>query len=172
MSPINEYILNPCDKIIDLKKLIVKDVYNNVGYVDVDFLMERTKRTFGKFNLESGVMARSLDRRTLDDFGLKDDTINIKVVYTSEDIHTLYPVSLKIPSISTGTKYIPPKPSKPIAPLEPRKPSNPIKMSKTSKTSKSVKSTKTSNNLKPTKSVNGIINTAFALSDSEFPTLN
>ena len=52
-NTLKEYILQSSDKILDLKIMIVKDQYENKGNVNINLLIERTKRVFGKFNLET-----------------------------------------------------------------------------------------------------------------------
>ena len=116
-SQSKEYSLNPSTRIIDLKETIVKDLYKGKGYVDIDFLLERTKRTFGKLNLEAGIISRSLDVRTLNDFGLKNDIINIRVNYTNENIQTCGHIRTYLSNESRGT-YVTRKPIKPIKPFK------------------------------------------------------
>ena len=77
-NTLKEYILQSSDKILDLKIMIVKDQYENKGNVNINLLIERTKRVFGKFNLEPGMLPVSFDNSSLDKFALKDgEIINI-----------------------------------------------------------------------------------------------
>ena len=74
-----EYSLKMSDTISDLKIMIVTDRFENNGSVNIDLLLERARRSFGKFNLEPGIFPNSLDKKMLNDFALNDgETINIK----------------------------------------------------------------------------------------------
>jgi len=61
--------------ILDLKEEIIKDFKVNSPYIDINFTIERPIRVLGKFNLEPGVLARTLDTYQLDRFGIKDRTV-------------------------------------------------------------------------------------------------
>ena len=54
------------DSISSLKKTIIKEFNVTCGYIDIDFQLERPIRSLGKFNLESGILPRSLDTYTFD----------------------------------------------------------------------------------------------------------
>lgn len=58
------------DSIIILKKKIMSDFNLNVNYIDLDFQLERPIRELGKFNLESGIIPRTLDGYTFNRYGL------------------------------------------------------------------------------------------------------
>ena len=68
------------DSILNLKKEIIKKFNLNCNYVDIDFVLERPIRSLGKFNLESGIIPRSLDKYTFDRYGLDDKEINFKFI--------------------------------------------------------------------------------------------
>ena len=68
------------DSILNLKKEIIKKFNLNCNYVDIDFVLERPIRSLGKFNLESGIIPRSLDKYTFDRYGLDDKEINCKFI--------------------------------------------------------------------------------------------
>ena len=92
-------------KIIDLKKLIINDFYQGNGYIDLYFLLEKTKRTFGKFNLDPGLMPRTLDNRSLENFGLDNDDIKVVVKNHTNDI----PKTNGNKKLSSNNgKYVPP----------------------------------------------------------------
>ena len=63
------------DSILSLKKNIIQDFNISSNYIDLDFLLERPIRSLGKFNLESGIIPRSLDNYTFDRYGLDEKTI-------------------------------------------------------------------------------------------------
>jgi len=63
------------DSIISLKQKIIDEFKSNCKYIDIDFLLERPIRSLGKFNLESGILPRSLDQYTFDRYELDDKEI-------------------------------------------------------------------------------------------------
>jgi hypothetical protein len=64
------------DSILSLKKNIIKEFELNCEYIDIDFQLERPIRSLGKFNLESGILPRSLDTYTFDRYGLDGREVN------------------------------------------------------------------------------------------------
>ena len=58
------------DNISSLKNKIIKDFGLSCPYIDIDFKLERPIRSLGKFNLESGILPRSLDAYKFDRYGL------------------------------------------------------------------------------------------------------
>ena len=64
------------DSISSLKTEIIKEFNVTCGYVDIDFQLERPIRSLGKFNLESGILPRSLDSYTFDRYGLDGKEVN------------------------------------------------------------------------------------------------
>ena len=56
----------------DLKNMI-KDEYNILSYIDIDFQIEKPMRVLGKFNVEPGILARTFYRYELNKFGIKDE---------------------------------------------------------------------------------------------------
>ena len=68
------------DSILNLKKEIIKKFNLKCNYVDIDFVLERPIRSLGKFNLESGIIPRSLDKYTFDRYGLDGREINCKFI--------------------------------------------------------------------------------------------
>ena len=63
------------DSILSLKKQIIERFKLKGEYVDIDFTIERPIREIGKFNLEKGVIPRTLDLYTFDRYGLEGRTI-------------------------------------------------------------------------------------------------
>ena len=55
---------------------IIKEFNVTCGYIDIDFQLERPIRSLGKFNLESGILPRSLDTYTFDRYGLDGKEVN------------------------------------------------------------------------------------------------
>ena len=58
------------DSISSLKTTIIQEFNLKCKYIDIDFQLERPIRSLGKFNLESGILPRSLDTYTFDRYGL------------------------------------------------------------------------------------------------------
>ena len=55
-NEIKKYNFDKTESIIDMKNTIVKDMYNGKGYIDIYFLLEKTKRTFGEIsNLDNNI---------------------------------------------------------------------------------------------------------------------
>jgi hypothetical protein len=63
------------DSILSLKKQIIERFKLKGEYVDIDFQIERPIRKIGKFNLEKGVIPRTLDLYVFDRYGLDGRTI-------------------------------------------------------------------------------------------------
>ena len=64
------------DSILSLKKNIIKEFELKCEYIDIDFQLERPIRSLGKFNLESGILPRSLDTYPFDRYGLDGREVN------------------------------------------------------------------------------------------------
>ena len=64
------------DSISSLKSKIIAAFELKCKYIDIDFQLERPIRSLGKFNLESGILPRSLDAYKFDRYGLDDKEIN------------------------------------------------------------------------------------------------
>lgn len=64
------------DSISSLKSQIITAFELKCKYIDIDFQLERPIRSLGKFNLESGILPRSLDAYKFDRYGLDGKEIN------------------------------------------------------------------------------------------------
>ncbi len=64
------------DSILSLKKQIIERFRLNSDYIDIDFQIDIPIREIGKFNLEKGILPRTLDLYTFDRYGLDGKTIN------------------------------------------------------------------------------------------------
>ena len=62
--------------VVEVKKEIIKQLELECPYIDITFIMDKPSRVLGKFNVEPGKLARSLDRYPLERFAFKD-TIQI-----------------------------------------------------------------------------------------------
>ena len=78
------------DTIYILKQKIIKSFDLQCKYVDIDFKLERPIRSLGKFNLESGVLPRSLDNYTFDRYGLDGKTVNATFHIVEDYDHKKY----------------------------------------------------------------------------------
>ena len=100
-NEIKEIKCNNEDKIIDLKKNIIKEYNLNIKYIDLIFELEKQIRAIGKFNLESGLMPRTFDNFKLDKWNLENKEINIIFKEVDDYIEETYvPIQKKINNIS------------------------------------------------------------------------
>ena len=74
---INEKVLefNETDTILEVKKEIIKQLELTCKYIDLVFILEKPMRILGKFNVEPGKLARTLDRYVLEKFAFKFSSI-------------------------------------------------------------------------------------------------
>lgn len=59
--------------LLDVKKNIIKELELACSYVDISFLLDKPIRILGKFNIEPGLVPRTLDRHKLETFALRDN---------------------------------------------------------------------------------------------------
>ena len=64
------------DSILSLTEKIINEFDLKCKYIDIDFQLERPIRSLGKFNLESGIIPRTLDNYPFDRYGLDGKTVN------------------------------------------------------------------------------------------------
>ena len=64
------------DTILILKQKIIKEFKLSCDYIDIDFILDRPIRSLGKFNLESGILPRTLDHYEFNRYGLDKKEIN------------------------------------------------------------------------------------------------
>jgi len=67
-------------KIIDLKKIIMEKFKISAIYIDLELLLERPIRKFGKFNLEPGILPQSFDNSKIEDFAFGNEILSIKIL--------------------------------------------------------------------------------------------
>ena len=79
------------DSILSLKKQIIERFKLKGEYVDIDFTIERPIRKIGKFNLEKGVIPRTLDLYVFDRYGLDGSTIQA-TFYEVADYQPIQPI--------------------------------------------------------------------------------
>jgi len=72
------------DKILDIKKKIIKELNLNVKYIDLNILIETPIRGLGKFNLEKGKLPRTFDNYTLDRWNIVGKEIDISYIEIPE----------------------------------------------------------------------------------------
>jgi hypothetical protein len=84
------------DSILSLKKQIIERFKLKNDYIDIDFTIERPIREIGKFNLEKGVIPRTLDLYVFDRYGLDGRTIQatfneVEDYQPIQPIHPIHP---------------------------------------------------------------------------------
>lgn len=70
-----EFKCSLTDSILSLKKQIIERFRVKSEYIDIDFQIDIPIREIGKFNLEKGILPRTLDLYTFDRYGLDEKTI-------------------------------------------------------------------------------------------------
>jgi len=78
------------DSILSLKKQIIERFRLKSDYIDIDFKIDIPIRQIGKFNLEKGILPRTLDLYTFDRYGLDDKTVNA-TFYEVDDYEPIQP---------------------------------------------------------------------------------
>tara|TARA_Y100000389_G_scaffold92440_1_gene89151 strand:+ start:265 stop:735 length:471 start_codon:yes stop_codon:yes gene_type:complete len=80
-----EFVINDqtieCEEtmtILEAKKYIIQQLDLSCKYIDINFNLDKPMRVLGKFNVEPGKLARTLDRYPLERFAFKD---SVKVEY-------------------------------------------------------------------------------------------
>jgi len=63
------------DTLTSLKERIMKEYNISESYIDVEYLITKPIRVIGKFNVEPGIVPRTLDRYPFDRYGLEGNTI-------------------------------------------------------------------------------------------------
>ena len=71
-----EYECRPSETILQFKEKIHKDFeLEKNEYVDLEFVLEKPLRVLGKFNVEPGIIPRTMDRYTLERYAFGDKNI-------------------------------------------------------------------------------------------------
>ena len=63
------------DTMMYLKQLIIKNMKLNVDFVDLNFLIDKPIRGFGKMNLDKGIIPRTMDNFPFDRYNLEGKEI-------------------------------------------------------------------------------------------------
>lgn len=74
-------------RIIDLKKKIIETLNNNIKYIDIELILERPIRKFGKFNLEPGILPKTLDNSKLEGFAFNSEIFSIKIIENNDYVY-------------------------------------------------------------------------------------
>lgn len=100
-----EFVINDqmieCEEsmtILEAKKHIIKQLDLSCKYIDINFNLEKPMRVLGKFNVEPGKLARTLDRYPLERFAFKG---SIKLEY---EIVEGYDPDKRKPLMSGGSR--------------------------------------------------------------------
>ena len=83
------------DSILSLKNNIIKEFDLVCNYIDIDFQLERPIRSLGKFNLESGILPRTLDTYTFDRYGLDGRDVNATFIEVEDYVSQRYNKKIK-----------------------------------------------------------------------------
>lgn len=83
------------DSILSLKNNIIKEFDLVCNYIDIDFQLERPIRSLGKFNLESGILPRTLDTYTFDRYGLDGREVNATFIEVEDYVSQRYNKKIK-----------------------------------------------------------------------------
>jgi hypothetical protein len=70
-------VLENTSTLLDARKEIMKEFSLTCPYVDIKYILDKPIRVLGKFNVEPGVVPRTLDRYTLERFAF-NDIINVE----------------------------------------------------------------------------------------------
>lgn len=68
------------DTMNHLKQLIIKEFNLDHEYIDLEFNLDKPIRGFGKMNLESGIIPRTMDNFPFNRYNLEGKTINCKFI--------------------------------------------------------------------------------------------
>lgn len=102
--------MNLNNTILDLKKHIIqlvkekKYIIENLkdfNYIDIDFKLEKSIRAFGKMNLESGIIPRTMDNITFDNYNLDNKMILCEFII----VYDFIPIEI---NTTNKKNYLPP----------------------------------------------------------------
>jgi hypothetical protein len=93
------------DSILSLKTKIIEYFKLTSKYIDIDFKLDRPIRSLGKFNLESGIIPRSLDSYPFDRYGLEGKTVSATFIEINDYEPRKYDRSFK--HVNLVEKYNP-----------------------------------------------------------------
>tara|TARA_B100000035_G_C20891422_1_gene505161 strand:+ start:76 stop:495 length:420 start_codon:yes stop_codon:yes gene_type:complete len=68
------------DTMNHLKQLIIKEFNLDCKYIDLEFNLDKPIRGFGKMNLESGIIPRTMDNFPFNRYNLEGKTVNCKFI--------------------------------------------------------------------------------------------
>mgnify|MGYP000918275405 FL=1 len=71
----NKADMKDTDSILDLKKIIIRNLELDTQYIDLDFKLERPIRALGKMNLEKGILPRTMDNFPFNRYNLEGKEI-------------------------------------------------------------------------------------------------
>jgi len=83
------------DNINRLKMDIIKDFELSCDYIDLNITIERAIRVMGKFNMEPGILPRSMDMYPFNRYGIDGKTITAEFIEVKDYKHLM----LKLPKI-------------------------------------------------------------------------
>ena len=68
------------DTMNHLKQFIIKEFNLDCDYIDLEFNLDKPIRGFGKMNLESGILPRTMDNFPFNRYNLEGKTVNCKFI--------------------------------------------------------------------------------------------
>ena len=68
---ITTVVMDITDTMLHLKKLIIKEMKLETKYLDLNFLLEKPIRGFGKMNLDKGLLPRTMDNFPFNRYNLE-----------------------------------------------------------------------------------------------------
>jgi len=85
------------DNINRLKMDIIKGFELSCDYIDLNITIERAIRVLGKFNMEPGILPRSMDMYPFNRYGIDDKTITAEYI----EVKDYKPFMLTKPNVKT-----------------------------------------------------------------------
>ena len=79
--------MNSTDTMNHLKELIMKQMKLDTGYIDLKFNLDKPIRGFGKMNLESGILPRTMDHFPLNRYNLEGKVIMCDFILVDDYLH-------------------------------------------------------------------------------------
>lgn len=76
---------------LNLKKMIIDTFELDCGYVDLDFKLDKPIRSFGKMNLEPGILPRTMDNFPFDRYGISEKVIKCNFIPVNDYLPNVKP---------------------------------------------------------------------------------
>ena len=76
---------------LNLKQMIIENFELDCAYVDLDFKLDRPIRSFGKMNLEPGILPRTMDNFPFDRYGISGKVIKSNFIPVNDYLPNVKP---------------------------------------------------------------------------------